>query len=144
MAGSGRRSAASLRQTAPAPSLYELREMLRQLLVHAEQIPEGLYLDLRQLLERQIAQIPWSMERVHAMRWAMVGCRCQDGKKLVDISFPDSAFTAAAEALADLPAAGGPAAIKASYYEVEAQRRDPHSYLAQLLGAAPPRPPVIF
>jgi hypothetical protein len=122
---SGRRSVASLRpagefarrsygEAKPTPN--ELRDTLRKLIENAERLPSDLYHKLRRLLEWHLNQVPWTMEEVHLRRWYFVRYAMREkGKRIVD----DSAFEYAAEAVADTPAKGGPAAMKQSYIWVQ-------------------------
>lgn len=124
--GSGRRSAASTRQSAAVhvPTLPQLQVMLLRLRAHADNMPDHLYRDLRQNLEWQIAQTEWSMTRIHQWRWFAVREAARRGYGLVATEYNNNAFEIAAETLADTPAAGGAAAMKGSYFWIKRARRE--------------------
>jgi hypothetical protein len=85
-------------------------------------LPDGLYRELRQLLEYEIAHTPWSMGAVHMARWVAVRQAIGRGNRLVTVDYDNNAFEAAAEALEGTPAAGAAAAVKTSYYWMERLR----------------------
>jgi hypothetical protein len=106
--------------TLNAPTLIELKNMLFGLrFMKAGQMSERLRRELQQNLEWQIAQIEWTMSRVHFVRWYAVREAVERGNKLLSADFQESAFRVAAEILVGTPASGSAASMKASYYQFD-------------------------
>jgi hypothetical protein len=100
---------------APPPSddaLYEIREQRLLLLINRERLPEDDYAKLDGYLRKQERQAPWSLQLIHMTRWFHVKAAISLGYKTLD----GSAFDYAAAECAGTPAAGGPAAMKSSFW----------------------------
>jgi hypothetical protein len=122
-------------EIARTPTQDELEDVLGELMKWQGQqalaspaggMPRGLYLRLRQLLEWQTLQQPWSWEQIHLMRWSYVREGLDRGEGW------DGAYDYAERELRGTPASAGPEAMKKSYDAVQRrlppERRRPRMY----------------
>jgi hypothetical protein len=127
---SGRRSTASLRaplfgevsvgDSGPGYTVHELYELLGKLYTHGEALPDELWRELRGLIEWHISQLPWTPGLIDMLRWFYVREGFERGHRVVD----NSVYEYAAEKVTGTPAAGGAAAMKASYSKARRRCRE--------------------
>jgi hypothetical protein len=130
---SGRRSEASLytppgkrispqtgEETTDDYTILELCQLQFNLVSQADQVPNDIYRDYKQLLDWLISRRRWSAQQIHMWRWIHGRFGFSEGYRDVD----DSVWEYAAKKVAKSPAQGGPAAMKASYHWMEKRWRE--------------------
>jgi hypothetical protein len=119
MAGTkGRRPGPALRMSpagkieiARAPSQDELSDLLSELIRYREAIPAGLFVRLRQMIEFQGTQEPWTWQQIHLMRWSYVCEAIKRGETWGD----EGVYEYASRMLKGTPAQAGASMMKKSY-----------------------------